>query len=161
MYRILQLIIVTFTLTLLCTNTHALDTYEWSVDLNTGSKHSDAYYSGNKFYNEDNEGVGLTYGYKRNIDLKFGFFENSYYKTTVYAGAVFNQDFYMLNDMVISPGIGLIFASGYDNTPMDAPMITPVLHPSLSFGHKSLRSTIGYIPFGDVEVVTFQTQILF
>lgn len=157
MYRALILSIAT----LLSLNTYALESYEWSVDINTGSKHSSSSYAPNKFYNEDNEGAGFTYGYSRNIDIKFGFFENSYYNTTVYAGAVFNQDYYLFNNFVISPGIGLILATGYDDTPVNAPVISPILHPSISFGNKSLRSTIGYIPFGEDKVITFQTQILF
>lgn len=139
----------------------ALEIYEWSVDLNTSSSHRDSSNNSRTFFNEENDGAGFTYGYSKHIDIKAGFFENSYFRTTVYAGAVLNQDFYLFNHFVISPGIGLIFATGYDNTPADAPIIAPIVHPSISFGYKYLRSTIGYIPYDDARVITFQTQFLF
>ncbi len=157
MYRIIILSIAT----LLSLNAYALETYEWSMDINTGSKHSNSSYGKNQYYNEENDGVGLTYGYSQNIDIKVGFFENSYYRTTVYAGAVLNKDFNLFNNIVVSPGIGFMLATGYDNTAADAPIIAPIVHPSISFGHKALRSTIGYIPYGEDKVITFQTQILF
>lgn len=146
---------------LLCANACALDVYEWTMDINTGSKHSDTSYAANQYYNEENKGFGVTYGYSNHIDIKFGFFENSYYNTSVYAGAVLNQDFYLFNNLVVSPGLGLMLSTGYDDTPIDAPVIAPIFHPSISFGLKSMRSTIGYIPYGEDKVITFQTQILF
>ncbi|MGH1441762.1 MAG: hypothetical protein ACRBBR_16735 [Cellvibrionaceae bacterium] len=166
MFRLYKLFLVGFSSAILfSSNTLALDSYEWSMDINTGSKHSDQSYKNsygnNQYYNEDNEGFGITYGYKDYLDIKMGFFENSYFKTSTYIGAVLNKDFYIFNDIVISPGLGLMLTTGYDDTPIDAPVIAPIFHPSISFGHKLLRSTIGYIPYGEDKVITFQTQILF
>lgn len=140
---------------------HGLELYEWTLDFNTGSKHENPTYGANQYYNEDNDGFGITYGYSDNVDLKFGFFENSYYQETYYAGFVLNKDYYLFNDFVISPGVGFIFATGYDDTPMDAPGVAPVIHPSISFGHRTLRSTIGYLPYDDDAIFTFQTQLMF
>lgn len=140
---------------------NALDLYEWTMDINTGSKHSDNSYGSHQYYNEENDGFGVSYGYTKNIDLKVGFFENSYFKTSMYAGVVLNKDYYIFNNILISPGLGLMLSTGYDDTPIDAPLIAPIFHPSISFGHKALRSTIGYIPYGEDKVITFQTQILF
>jgi len=144
-----------------CTNVSALNVYEWSMDINTGSKHSDQTYGNNRYYNEDNKGLGVSYGYTKYLDVKMGFFENSYFKTSTYAGLVLNKDFYIFNDILISPGLGLMLTTGYDDTPVNAPTVAPIFHPSISFGHKLIRSTIGYIPYGEDKVVTFQTQILF
>jgi hypothetical protein len=141
--------------------THALDAYEWTLDMNTGSKHSSDTYAANKYYNEENHGFGVTYGYSPYVDVKVGFYENSYYQTSLYGGIVLNKDYYIFNDLVISPGIGLLFATGYNNTPIDAPALAPILLPSITIGNKTLRSTIGYIPYGEDTVFTFQTQILF
>lgn len=140
--------------------THALDLDEWTLDVNTASKHRTKTYGLNKTYNEDNDGLGITYGYTPSIDIKLGYFDNSYHKRSVYLGASFNKDFYFHNKFVISPGIGLMFTTGYDDTPINAPVIAPIPHPSISFGFKTLRSTIGYIPSGD-GVLTFQTQVQF
>jgi hypothetical protein len=139
----------------------ALDQNEWTLDINTGSKHSKETYAKNKYYNEENDGFGLTFGYSDMIDIKVGFFENSYEKSSIYGGAVFNKDYYLFNDIVVSPGVGLIFATGYHNTPVDAPMLAPIVYPTITIGHKTLRSTIGYIPYGEDTVFTFQTQIQF
>ncbi len=142
-------------------NTAALDIDEWTLDINTGSKHSDDTYGANNYYNENNDGFGMTFGYSDMLDIKFGYYENSYNKTSLYTGIVLNKDYYIFNKIVISPGIGVMLASGYDDTPMNAPVIAPILHPSIAIGHKNLRSTIGYIPYGEDKVFTFQTQILF
>jgi len=166
MYTLRKLLLVNlFSAILFSSNTFSLELYEWTMDINTGSKHSDeAYqnnYGNNQYFNEDNSGFGVTYGYSEHLDVKMGFFENSYFNTSTYVGAVLNKDFYIFSDLVISPGLGLILTTGYDDTPINAPSIAPILHPSISFGHKLLRSTIGYIRYGEDEVYTFQTQILF
>jgi|GEM_PF-3418021 len=139
---------------------HALDPYEWTLDVNTASKHQIKTYDRGKKYNENNDGFGFTYGYTDSLDLKVGYFENSYNNTSVYAGFVVNKDFYIHDKFVISPGLGVLFTSGYDDTPLQMPFITPVLHPSLSIGFNTLRSTIGFIPSNN-NVITFQTQIQF
>lgn len=141
----------------------ALDVYEWTLDINTGSKHDSKTYGRNnsKTYNETNNGIGFTFGYTHSIDIKLGYYENSYNKTSVYGGAVLNKDFYFHNDFVISPGFGFLMATGYEGTVKNAPALAPMLHPSISFGFRTLRSTIGYIPYGTNNVLTFQTQIQF
>ncbi|MGH1485069.1 MAG: hypothetical protein ACRBCI_02540 [Cellvibrionaceae bacterium] len=139
----------------------ALDANEWTLDINTGSKHSSETYGKNKYYNEENNGFGMTFGYSDMIDIKIGFFDNSYNKSSVYGGAVFNKDYYIFNDIVVSPGVGLMFTTGYHDTPIDAPALAPIVYPTITIGHKTLRSTIGYVPYGEDTVFTFQTQIQF
>ena len=148
-------------LALVITNVQALEFDDWAIDVNTGSRHSNATYGNHQYYNEDNDGVGLTFGYSPSIDIKLGFFDNSYNRTSVYGGLVFNHDFVIFGDFVISPGVGVLLASGYDHTPVDAPVLAPIVHPSLSFGHRYLRSSIGYIPYEDSTLITFQTQYFF
>jgi len=161
MLKLYTLFLAGLLISLLSLQTYALEVYEWTMDFNTSSKHSDATYGKNQYYNEENNGFGMTYGYSDYIDIKVGFFENSYFNTSVYAGAVLNKDFYFFNHIVISPGLGLMLSTGYDDTPLNAPAVSPIFHPSISFGYKALRSTIGYIPYGEDKVITFQTQILF
>ena len=142
-------------------NVSALDVYEWTLDINTGSKHDNAYYGKDKAFNENNNGAGITYGFSNTIDFKVGYYENSYHRTSVYGGPVLNKDFYYHNDFVISPGVGLMFTTGYHGIVENAPVVAPIIHPSISFGFKTLRSTVGYIPYGENNVLTFQTQIQF
>ncbi|MBX2809663.1 MAG: hypothetical protein KTR20_13645, partial [Cellvibrionaceae bacterium] len=139
----------------------ALDVYEWTLDINTASKHENSHYGHNQTYNESNDGIGLSFGYSENIDIKLGYYDNSYHKTSIYTGFVLNKDYYIYNDFVISPGVGLMFATGYDKVVNNAPIIAPMLHPSISFGFRTLRSTIGTIPYSANKVITFQTQIQF
>ena len=76
----------------------ALDVYEWTLDINTGSMHGSSTYGTNQYYNEDNDGFGITFGYSDNIDIKVGYFENSYHNESFYGGFVLNKDFYFFND---------------------------------------------------------------
>jgi len=139
---------------------YALEPYEWTLDVNTASKHEKNTYGKDKYYNENNNGFGFTYGYSNSLDVKLGYFKNSYHKTSIYAGFTVNRDFYVHDQFVISPGIGMMFSTGYHDTPLSAPILAPVLHPSISIGFKTMRSTVGYIPSGN-GVLTFQTQIQF
>lgn len=141
--------------------TQALDIYEWTLDINTASKHDNINYGRNQTYNENNNGLGFSFGYSEAIDIKLGYYKNSYNKTSVYTGFVFNKDYYFHNDFVISPGLGLMFATGYDKVLNNVPIVAPMLHPSISFGFRTLRSTIGYLPYSTNKVLTFQTQIQF
>ena len=139
---------------------YSLEPYEWTLDVNTSSRHQRQTYGNDKYYNENNNGFGLTYAYTESIDLKIGYFENSYHNTSAYGGLTLNEDFYIHDEFVISPGIGLMFSTGYQNTPLNAPLVVPIIHPSISIGFKTMRSTVGYIPSRN-PVLTFQTQIQF
>ena len=158
MYRFIAAVFFTA----LSLNTFALEANEWTMDFNTSSFHTSPTYANNKYYNEENNGFGFTYGYSEMLDVKVGYFENSYNKSSVYGGFVLNKDFYFLNNnLVVSPGMGLLLTTGYDDTPVDVPPVVPLLHPTISIGHRFVRSTIGYLPYGQDKVFTFQTQIMF
>ena len=137
----------------------ALEQGEWNFDLNVASKHSEESY-GSGDYNEENWGLGASYGYWDNLDLKFGFFENSYDKTSVYAGAFYHKDFYF-GDWTVAPGVGLLLATGYDDTPENAPVVAPILMPAITFGHRAVKANVGLIPFGQVKAATLQLQFNF
>lgn len=157
-----SLLIFVFALT--ASAAHALDQGQWTLDINGASWHSEnSYFHGgqNRQYNESNLGLGLSYGFHDNLDLKVGFFDNSYQKTSVYAGAFAHWDFYTQDrQWVISPGAFLLLASGYENTPENAPAIAPVPGFAVGVGHRKLRLNLGYIPFGQVQLATAQLQIL-
>jgi len=144
---------------------NAMDKGEWTLDLNGASWHSErnyTYQGETSRYNQSNLGLGVTYAAHDNVDVKAGFFENSYDKTTLYAGIVLHQDFKSAdNQWILSPGFALLLASGYDDTPENTPAITPLGAFTLSAGHRVLRVTLGYAPFGEVDVVTAQLQYQF
>ncbi|MEO0444192.1 MAG: hypothetical protein AAFZ92_10740 [Pseudomonadota bacterium] len=157
MFKYIAIVLVSF----FCSSSFALGVYEWTLDVNTSSWHSSPTYGRGNFYNEDNDGFGFSYGYSDMLDFKMGYFENSYHNTSVYAGLALNKDYYFYNDIVLSPGIGVMFTTGYKDTNLNAPTLAPIVHPSITIGHRMLRSTIGYIPYGENTVLTFQTQIQF
>ena len=142
---------------LLPTVSSAMDKGNWGLDLNLASRHSRDNY-GTGAYNEDNFGLGVAYAWRNDWDLKLGFFDNSYDKTSVYAGAIWHKDFYRGN-WTIAPGVGLLLVTGYENTPEDAPVVAPLLLPAVSIGHRAMRANIGYVPFGKVDFFTFQLQL--
>lgn len=148
---------------LLCSHAaHALNPGELTLDLNGASWHSESQYTyqgTTSHYQQSNPGLGLTYAFDDHINLTAGFFENSYRKTTVYAGAVIHQDFRSADDeWVLSPGIALLLGTGYEDTPEETGTIAPVAAFSLSAGHKNLQLGLLYIPFGDVDMLGVQLQ---
>lgn len=154
---------------------------EWSLDLNGLSRHSESRYSENglsKKYNESNPGFGVTlewsawsdlvqgsswtrklYEYGIDADIKFGFFDNSYDETSFYAGPFFHKDLGS-GSWKFAPGIALLLTTGYDDTPQDAPVIFPLPVLGLELGHQAVKVNIGYVPWGDVDLVTLQLQIV-
>ncbi|MGD2117401.1 MAG: hypothetical protein PVG66_03515 [Chromatiales bacterium] len=142
---------------------HAMDKGEWSIDLNGLSWHDENHYTDNgvtKSYNETNPGVGASIAYRDDLDIKFGFFENSYREQSAYAGVYYHKDFYTDGGWTVAPGVSLLLVSGYDDTPEDAPVIAPIPILGVSFGHKSARFNLGYVPFGEVDFATLQLQIV-
>lgn len=138
-----------------------------TLDINGLSQHSkDTYrYQGKTHrYNETNLGLGLTYGVNKYVDVSAGFFENSYYRTTVYAGFRLGPEF-VFGDFVVSPGIQAGYASGYANTPVHSSRLRPVVLPNLRVSYRGVGVTVGCMPrvvSGStvaVSVVTVQLNI--
>ena len=153
----------------------------WSVDINGVSKHSENRYfedGQSRKYNETNMGLGGSVewlGWNRlvrqspwtqwiaeariDVDIKAGFFDNSYDETSFYAGPFFHRDM-GTEDWKFAPGLAVLMVTGYDDTPEDAPPIFPLPVFSLEFGHKALKFNLGYIPWGEVDLFTLQLQII-
>src|SRR4030065_2163979 len=59
------------------------------LDVNGFSKHTQetfVYQGQQETFNGDNAGLGVTAALSKHIDLKVGFYDNSYFHTTVYGG---------------------------------------------------------------------------
>lgn len=137
----------------------AMDKGQTSFDLNIGSHHSDDTHSGGIAYNEDNYGLGASYAYEDWLDIKAGFFDNSYNKTSVYVGGSLNKD-YNFNGLVVSPSAALLLTTGYQDTPENAPAVAPIPLLGLAVGAGPVRANIGYVPFGETRVFTLQMQFI-
>ena len=136
---------------------------EWSLDINLASIHQQSHYryqGAMHDYNESNPGIGFTYGYSDNIELKFGFFENSYEKHSNYATVSWHKN-YQLGDIRIAPGIGAVLVTGYDDTPEDSHKLQPGILPCLTIGYQRVNLAIGLVPsVKSQNVATFQLQFL-
>ena len=109
-------------------------TYDWEAagDYNNNN----AYH----LYNEDNPGLGLIYEVEDFIDARAGAFKNSYYETSVYAGAGIHTP----NVNPVSVGIMLGGATGYEA--MTEQNISILVMPYLSLNTKYVRIEVSYIP---------------
>ncbi len=155
-----------FTCTLLVTSlspiASAMDPEDWSLDINGLSWHSERRYVENgesSKYNQTNLGLGGSYGWSADLDLKLGFFDNSYEKNSFYAGVYWHRDFYYGN-WTVAPGIALLLVTGYDDTPENAPAVAPLAIPGISFGHRALKLNFGFVPFGNVNFALLQMQVV-
>src|SRR4030066_1093964 len=66
-------------------------------------------------FNGDNAGLGVTAALSKHIDLKVGFYDNSYFHTTVYGGGNVKTEF-SFGQIKFAPGVTGGLAPGYDNT---------------------------------------------
>ncbi len=154
---------------------------EWSLDLNGLSRHSESRYvedGVSREYNETNLGLGASIEWREwrdlvrrsawarwiddagiDADLKFGFFDNSYDDISFYAGSFLHRDLGSGN-WRLAPGIAVLLMSGYDDTPEDAPTVFPIAVFGLEVGHRAVKLNIGYAPWGEVDVVTAQLQLV-
>ena len=150
-----------FILALLSSSAFSIDKGQWALDINLASKHEKSTYDNNQEYNENNFGLGLSYGYSESIDFKVGFYDNSYNRTTKYLAAIWQKNYYY-KQLRISPGAGIFLVTGYDGTPEFAKKIQPGVIPSLSIGYENVALNIGLVPsVKSNNVATFQLQIKF
>lgn len=141
---------------------YAMDRGDWSLDINGLSWHSERRYSDNGQtlkYNQTNLGLGGSYAWSDDLDLKLGYFENSYREDSLYAGVYWHRDFHF-GDWTVAPGIALLLISGYEDTPENAPVVAPLAIPGVSFGHRAAKLNLGFVPFGKVNFAVLQLQLV-
>jgi hypothetical protein len=130
---------------------------ETTLDINGWSRHSAATYThlgDTRKYNSQNLGLGVTWSASRIFELSAGWYNNSYYQTSVYASARIKYD-WNISKLIISPGVGIGIVTGYDSTPARAYAIQPLALPNLRVSYCGYGVTLGYIP-GNVSVLTLQ-----
>lgn len=158
---LIQRCIATFFILLVSLPALSIEEGKWALDINLASLHRDSTYDGGQKYNQNNFGLGTTYGYSDSIDFKLGLFDNSYNRTTTYLAAVWQKDFHY-KALRISPGIGAFLVTGYDSAPEFAERIQPGVMPVLSLGYKKTALNIGLLPsVVSNHAITFQLQIAF
>jgi hypothetical protein len=138
------------------------------LDVNLTSRHSrDTYFYERRFheYNSNNFGLGLSYDWSDWCDLKAGWFNNSYHKTSVYALVHPQYDFLRSPHRLFAVGAGVGAITGYDHTVDDLPPVSPMGILTLAISdERHWRATVGYLPFrlvlGDdhADVLTLQVS---
>lgn len=143
---------------LLSADAFAMKKGGYALDINLASHHSKDTYNNGTAYNEDNFGLGASYAWEDWLDLKAGFFDNSYNKTSTYVGAFVHKDF-RYGELVLSPGVAGFLMTGYDNTPENAPEVAPIPVFGLGVGYSRVKANLGYNPFGKVDVWMLQMSL--
>lgn len=137
------------------------------LDVNGYSWHSnDTYvYKGKRHdYNAENSGLGLTYGLNKYVEASAGFYNNSYYKQTLYGGLKIKHDI-VFGNLVVSPGLNVGVATGYADTPIHADYYQVVIMPAVRVTYRGMGLTVGYVPrvekenFVPVSTITAQVNI--
>lgn len=126
------------------------DCYSKELLIHIGSSHSVEQYAPGKEFNEDNAGIG----YKLD-NLRFGVYNNSYHKTTVYAGydAHTSGKYFQL-------GLQAGIASGYQGTPQGRGELTVFALPYVAIGSERVKAEIGYLPpVNGVGVITMTLRV--
>lgn len=125
-------------------------------DLHGVSKHtgSPVWYDGKDYrkWNEINIGGGISYEMNPNLEASAGFFNNSFYKPSVYAGL----DLHTTRAKFVSAGLAFGPISGYTNTPTKT--LVFVL-PNVVFTKGKFRARVGYMPVGISKAITFSIGV--
>lgn len=138
------------------------------VDVNGLSKH----YGGRDYFcddgvckkkNEVNPGVGVGYEVRDWAELKLGFYKNTYYATTTYAGVNFKKDF-NVGPTIVSPGVMFGVVTGYERVSDNVVNLAGSLN--LSTTYERVRVTVGYTPLKQVigkgnDVITLNVGFKF
>jgi hypothetical protein len=113
---------------------------------------------GSEKFNSQNGGLGLTYSMTKHFDAKVGFYDNSYYRTSWYAGVNAKYDF-NYGKFSISPGVMVGGATGYDNTPMYGDVVQLIAIPNVKMAYGPIGMTLGYIPKSPVGTNKDEVQV--
>ena len=115
-------------------------------------------------YNAYNYGLGAMYELDDHIAVKGGFYDNSYSKTSVYAGVNVRWEI-PVGKLKVIPNTTVGFVTGYDDTEVDASKYQLTALPAVGIGTDNVRVNVGYIPnkiiFGAeyADVITAQLQL--
>ena len=119
------------------------------VDMNGVSKHIGAeeytFNGETKKFNEINRGLGVGVEVHKNVEVTAGFYENSYYKNTVYVGSRLFLN-YKVGEVKIKPGVLIGAVTGYDDTVEQAKKLQPIGYATLSVEYENVRVGFGYLP---------------
>ena len=129
---------------LLFTSTQVYSFNGW-MNIHLGSHHLKPSYKEKgdvRSYNETNLGVGLSLPITPKLDALAGFFENSFNKTTAYAGV----NYHTVNSRGFSAGLNTGVASGYEGTINSENKLLLMFIPHITYTLKNIRAEIGYIP---------------
>jgi hypothetical protein len=129
----------------------------WTVDFNVASVHSqENYYIDGAAtpFNEDNQGLGIRYGLTDHVDVMAGFYDNSFHKTSVYAGV----EWHTSREYLVSVGVAVAAVTGYSGTPTETPLI---FLPVVQLGQPEIGMRFGHMPVGEVKFTTFQLYLGF
>ncbi|MHB0978435.1 MAG: hypothetical protein ACYC1K_03500 [Minisyncoccota bacterium] len=121
---------------------------ELYIDINGKAWHDNKTYRYEKQtfnYNENNLGLGLTYSIHKYIEISTGYYYNSFRRNTLYGAAKLKYDI-KYKAFTITPGLGLGLVTGYEDTPVKADIIQPVVIPVLRIVYEKVGLTIGYLP---------------
>lgn len=106
-------------------------------------------------YNEKNLGMGLAIPVSPRLDVLSGFYENSYNKTSVYAGV----NYHTANNYGFSVGVNSGVVTGYGGTPNTKSNVALMIVPHVTYAVKNFRAEIGIVPSVGVDnrtpVMTF------
>lgn len=124
---------------------HAEQSDTW-INVHLGSNHLDldTFTQDNvaREFNEQNLGLGISHEFVEHWDVRAGFFENSYYKTSVYLAVSPHTSYQKPIAVALQAGI----ATGYGGTPIGDGDLVPFIMPTISVNIKSFRGELGYIP---------------
>jgi hypothetical protein len=135
------------------------------LDLNLTSWHSEKEYvweGETREYNARNFGLGLTRELTTWCDVKAGWFENSYEKTSIYGLVAVKYDLLRSPRWILAPGVAGGLVSGYQHTPEQTGEVAPWAVAVLTLGWENRwRAHLGYLPSklfnaGTVDLLTVQ-----
>lgn len=132
------------------------------VDINIASKH---FCDCGDDLNEENFGLGVTYELNDFAEAKIGFYENSFYQHSNYAGVNFfyTPPTYGYSERwIVEPGVMIGLVSGYQQTANDALEISngvmPLVVPNIKLGYDPVNFMVGVTAVRGGGVFTLQAQ---
>lgn len=129
------------------------------------SKHSDkTYISTNNIeteYNDDNFGLGIAYDINNNIQARVGFYDNSYYNISVYAGGSLHTNINKPFAIGIQAGLVHGYKGSYKNDNITKLMFMAL--PFIQLRYENVALEVGYIPkqVSEVSLATLSVTVEF